>query len=81
VRPLQVGGVDLSEMGCERRLQRARFDQRRRFVEQIVLLDHVRRLEGGAGEHEFPGEAHALAHQRRQIHRLLRRHDGAYFSQ
>ena len=61
MRALQVGGVDGAESLVEGGAQDAFVDQVCHIVEQMMLRDHVSRLERRAREHQFPVDRHRLA--------------------
>src|SRR5829696_5191156 len=54
MRSSQTGRVDGSEIFGHRRVQHTSIDEVGHLVEQMVLLDHIRGLVEGAGEHELP---------------------------
>jgi hypothetical protein len=58
---LQIGGVDRPKSLIQRGAQHAFVDEIGDVVQQVVLRNHVRRLERGAGEHRFPVHGHGLA--------------------
>src|SRR5213082_2961350 len=60
VRLAQIGGVDRRQFLAQRAAQLAGVEPFAHLVEELVLLDHVGRLEARAGEHELPADARAL---------------------
>jgi hypothetical protein len=45
VGAFQIGGIDVAEIVAQRRAQHAFIDEVGDIVEQVMLRDHVRRLE------------------------------------
>src|SRR4051812_30915813 len=60
VRAFEVGGVDRPEVFGQRGLEDAAIDEVGGLVQQMVLRDHVRRVEHGPREHQLPRDRDAL---------------------
>src|ERR1700704_5781525 len=67
MRALQISRVDAAKGLVERCAQYALVDEVGDVVQQIVLRDHVRRLERRAGEHRFPVDGNRLAFENADV--------------
>ena len=73
----KVRRIDRRHHLSNSRLQDSRLDKGRDSVQKFMLSLHIRRLEQGPSEHEFPGEMSAFVLQKSQFQGLAGAIDAA----